>query len=520
MNLMISYSNRPKLLNFASSGMQVRMNYNPAGYRFKQLFARGGDTSGFYYLYSFNGQLISTYERSNDTLRLAYQPIYEGTKRIGIVDGYRPWWLKPHSGGFTPIDGVKDGDVSIFPLPPEVYESLLEHLIGDLDVGINTGGLGGSGVINVSEKFEQFKSDRRYELVDHLGNVRVVIANQRMPVDSNGDGSVDYYKPRVVSIHDYYPFGWEKTLTQDPYPFTYQGQLFDRELGWQYYRYRNYDPLVGRFWEVEPLIDSFPQWSGYVFSQNCIISHGESEGLESMLRIITTTGGALYVNFRKPGSLGEGILTLHLNAHKGEVKMLYTRPIEVGPGAKNRGGPLTRSVRLREIDVSILRAAYMITIPKYNKGLTTWKEFGMIASLSERREIGGALEVVGEVTGWLSTVAHIGGAYFPPLLVAGSILGGISTGADVLSRYLLDEEIDWMSIGLGMAGFGMGGVIGRLGGRLGRFTKSDFIENYVKSRGNFILDIIGKVINTRRKEARSRKEVNAKNGESKDADIQ
>jgi len=125
------------------------------------------------------------------------------------------------------------------------------------------------------------KSERKYELVDHLGNVRVVIANQRIPIDTNGDSLVDYYKPLVKSIHDYYPFGWEKQLTTvEPYPFTYQGQLFDRDLGWQYYRYRNYDPMVARFWQVEPLIDEYPMWSGYMFSGNMVVFSIEMEGLE------------------------------------------------------------------------------------------------------------------------------------------------------------------------------------------------------------------------------------------------
>ena len=76
-----------------------------------------------------------------------------------------------------------------------------------------------------------------------------------------------------------YPFGWMKPLAVGSYPFTYQGQLLDREVGWQYYRYRNYDPVVGRFLQVEPLVDSFP-WLGYVFCENWVINSVELEGLE------------------------------------------------------------------------------------------------------------------------------------------------------------------------------------------------------------------------------------------------
>ena len=294
LSIVYNYSNRPKLLNFASSGMQVRMNYNPSGYRFKQLFARGGDTSGSYYIYSFNGQLVSVYERKNDTLRLAYQPIYEGTKRIGIVDGYRPWWLKSHSPGFTPIDGVKDGNVGIVPLPPGVYENLLEHLVSDLNLGINTGGLGGSGVINVSRKVEQFKSDRKYELVDHLGNVRVVIANQRMPVDTNNDGSVDYYKPLVKEISDYYPYGWVKFYGN--YEFgANAGSLFedwDSTRGTYYTLYRLLDARIGRWYQVEVKIDSIPFISGYSFVIGQVTIG--SDPLGDTIKVETSKGTYVY----------------------------------------------------------------------------------------------------------------------------------------------------------------------------------------------------------------------------------
>ena len=71
-----------------------------------------------------------------------------------------------------------------------------------------------------------------------------------------------------------------RTSMQDSHFCTYQKQLLDRKMGWQYYRYRNYDPVVGRFWQVEPLVDSFP-WLGYVFCENWVVNSVELEGLET-----------------------------------------------------------------------------------------------------------------------------------------------------------------------------------------------------------------------------------------------
>jgi len=243
-----TYSNRPKFINFAN-GRTLKMRYNPFGYRF---FSGSSNQDGDVFLYSSQGQLVAKYSISGNTLKLNYLPIYEGSRRIGIVEPSGVSWLDCPElmlCGLVAIDPcmlMVEGQ----PKPP-------------------------------CRKDSSLKADRKYELVDHLGNIRVVIANQRIPVDTNGDSLVDYYKPLVKSIHDYYPFGWEKQLTTvEPYPFTYQGQLFDRDLGWQYYRYRNYDPMIARFYQVEPLIDSFPQWGGYVFGHNSIIYGIEIEGLE------------------------------------------------------------------------------------------------------------------------------------------------------------------------------------------------------------------------------------------------
>ena len=136
-------------------------------------------------------------------------------------------------------------------------------------------------------------------------DVKFVIKNQVMSIGTKGYKQVDYYNSPVGIVHDFPPFGREKPLTQDPYPFAYQGQLLDREIGCQYYRYRNYDPLVARFWQVEPLIDSFP-WLGYVFSENQVVISVELEGLEAhvILPEPYLGGGAVPSNYLPAGQGG------------------------------------------------------------------------------------------------------------------------------------------------------------------------------------------------------------------------
>ena len=238
-----NYANRPRLLTLGNE--TIRMLYNPAGYRFFKGTADKGDI----FIYNMQGQLMAKYSVEGDTLRLDFLPIYEGSRRLGI---YEPEGVKWVAGS---------GRLSLLS-----HITILPCLNCPMQL--------------TRVRRYSLKPTRKYELTDHLGNVRVVIADQRVPVPDSSGQVVAYYKPKVVGIYDYYPFGWLKPLTMDPYPFTYQGQMLDREVGWQYYRYRNYDPVVGRFWQVEPLVERYAWIGGYVFSEDKVVHGRELEGLE------------------------------------------------------------------------------------------------------------------------------------------------------------------------------------------------------------------------------------------------
>jgi len=114
-----------------------------------------------------------------------------------------------------------------------------------------------------------------YFLKDHLRNVRSMV---------NED------KTLLEETH-YYPFGLTMkgvSMQNVTTPLqnknkTFQGQKFDDDLGLNYYgfKYRNHDPQIGRFIEVDPLSDKYVHNSTYVFSENMVTTHIELEGLES-----------------------------------------------------------------------------------------------------------------------------------------------------------------------------------------------------------------------------------------------
>lgn len=63
----------------------------------------------------------------------------------------------------------------------------------------------------------------------------------------------------------------------------FQGQKIDNDLGLDMYQFkwRNHDPQLGRFIEVDPLSDKYVYNSSYAFSENKVTVHVELEGLEA-----------------------------------------------------------------------------------------------------------------------------------------------------------------------------------------------------------------------------------------------
>lgn len=102
------------------------------------------------------------------------------------------------------------------------------------------------------------------------------------------DFRVEHVRSPVVSSQDYYPFGLtynnysrEKSLANQ-YKFQGQEQQDELDLGWESFKWRNYIPEIGRFFNVDPLSEKYLNNSPYAFSENKIASHVELEGLESV----------------------------------------------------------------------------------------------------------------------------------------------------------------------------------------------------------------------------------------------
>ncbi|MHA3046218.1 RHS repeat-associated core domain-containing protein [Riemerella anatipestifer] len=114
-----------------------------------------------------------------------------------------------------------------------------------------------------------------YHYTDYLGNVRL-----------------SYYKGSSNLVIDkesnYYPFGLEHTgynglLGNQSYKYTFQGQERQDETGWLSFKWRNYLPDMGRFFNIDPLSEKYAYQSHYNFSENRVVNARELEGLEAVL---------------------------------------------------------------------------------------------------------------------------------------------------------------------------------------------------------------------------------------------
>ncbi len=115
-----------------------------------------------------------------------------------------------------------------------------------------------------------------YEITNYLGNVNVVISDRKIWTGT----PTSAFKACVVSRTDYFPFGMEissRTSNSDNYRFGYNGMESDNETkgsGNSYTtEFRQYDPRIGRWLSLDPLMAQFPWQSPYcAFDNNPVIN--------------------------------------------------------------------------------------------------------------------------------------------------------------------------------------------------------------------------------------------------------
>ncbi|MDR4890959.1 MULTISPECIES: DUF6443 domain-containing protein [unclassified Chryseobacterium] len=172
-----------------------------------------------------------------------------------------------------------------------------------------------------AEGFYDYGKDQYiYQYKDHLGNTRISFAR-------NSAGALE-----ITDANDYYPFGMNHLKTGNAFfgsgsykNYKYQGQEL-QETGFYSFKWRNYMPDLGRFFNIDPLSEKYAYQSHYNFSENRVVDARELEGLEA-------------VDFRKND--GYKNLVVVVQGWSGDTKKGYTQSQNVGgsnnPDFKGKG---------------------------------------------------------------------------------------------------------------------------------------------------------------------------------------
>jgi RHS repeat-associated protein len=101
------------------------------------------------------------------------------------------------------------------------------------------------------------------------------------------DFRVGHHYNAVLQADDYYPFGltfnsYQREFSKKNKMNTFQDQEYEEETGWVKFKWRNHDPAIGRFFNIDPLAEDYYYNSPYAFSENDVISAIELEGLEKL----------------------------------------------------------------------------------------------------------------------------------------------------------------------------------------------------------------------------------------------
>jgi RHS repeat-associated protein len=184
-------------------------------------------------------------------------------------------------------DGVKVGKQHKYKNPVSVsnliskYTDYLDGFQYEEDLSITSRQL---KFVPTSEGYFDFEKNKYiYNYADHLGNIRLSYFHNGSSIE-------------VLEENNYYPFGLKhegyNALAGNPvYQYKYQGQEL-QETGFYSFKWRNYMPDVGRFFNVDPLAEKYPTWAPYVFSGNRIIDARELEGLEPYVLFNTRENAA------------------------------------------------------------------------------------------------------------------------------------------------------------------------------------------------------------------------------------
>ncbi|WP_083727795.1 RHS repeat domain-containing protein [[Flexibacter] sp. ATCC 35208] len=192
--------------------------------------------------------------------------VYKGYTHGGVTD--KTWYVRDAAGNVLAVYGNVGGGSD------QYWKE--QHLYGSSRLGLWEPGLVVGGEVDSTWNKVGV---RRYELVNHLGNVLVTVSDKGLP-----EG--DHYVAEVMSAGDYYPFGMgmgDRKWSLGGYRYGFNGKENDNEVKGEgneiAFEARAYDSRVGKFLSIDPLTKNYPNNSPYIFGANNPVTFIDALGM-------------------------------------------------------------------------------------------------------------------------------------------------------------------------------------------------------------------------------------------------
>jgi RHS repeat-associated protein len=101
------------------------------------------------------------------------------------------------------------------------------------------------------------------------------------------DVAITYTPTRVIQYSEYYPYGlqtagsWTRENNSNNFLYN-QGSELNPESGWYETAFRNYDPVLGRFMQVDPLATKYGSLSSYHYAFDNPVMFNDPSGAEGI----------------------------------------------------------------------------------------------------------------------------------------------------------------------------------------------------------------------------------------------
>jgi len=239
--------------------------------RNKSLQGYGTDDSILYNYLNLPDTITVYQSPSSSTVRGIITYIYDaiGTRlEKKVVEGLNTY-ITQYAGQFIYLDDELQ------------FISHSEGYIAPLAIEESNGGFekGGSGTITYSTY------DYVFQYTDHLGNVRLSYS------DENKNGAINK-ATEIIEESNYYPFGLKQLgynnvitsygndLAQE-WKFNGMQLSSDLDLKWYDFGARNYDAVLGRWMNHDPLAETSRRFSPYAFALDNPIFFIDPDGMEA-----------------------------------------------------------------------------------------------------------------------------------------------------------------------------------------------------------------------------------------------